>query len=269
MTHDTHGPGFEIDTSKPHPARMYDYYLGGKDNYPVDAEAAERVLQGLPHGRGPALANRAFMHRAVRFLAEEGGVRQFLDIGTGIPTSPNLHEVAQSTDPAARVVYVDNDPIVLAHAQALLRSAPEGSTDYVQADARDPDAILEAAARTLDLSRPVGLSLIALLHFLPDDHAYDSVTRLLAALAPGSYLVLSHTTADFDPESTARALQVYRDRGVFLTVRSHAEISRFFTGLELIDPGLVPGVQWRPAPSPTPPTTGPTDLFYAGVARKP
>ncbi|MFK0119179.1 SAM-dependent methyltransferase [Streptomyces sp. NPDC090994] len=269
MTDDTQGPGLKIDTSKPHPARMYDYYLGGKDNYPVDAEAAERVLQGLPHGRGPALANRAFMHRAVRFLAAEAGVRQFLDIGTGIPTSPNLHEVAQRTDPAARVVYVDNDPIVLAHAQALLRSAPEGSTDYVQADARDPGTIIEAAARTLDLSRPVGLSLIALLHFLPDDHAYDTVGRLLAALAPGSYLVLSHTTADFDPDSTARALQVYRDRGVFLTVRSHAEISRFFTGLELVDPGLVPGVQWRPDPSPTPPGTGPTDLFYAGVARKP
>src|SRR3954451_7993876 len=131
MTHESHGPGFRIDTSKPHPARMYDYYLGGKDNYPVDAEAAERVLQVLPHGRGPALANRAFMHRAVRFLAEEAGVRQFLDIGTGIPTRPNLHEVAQSTDRAARVVYVDNDPIVLAHARALLRSTHEGSTDYI------------------------------------------------------------------------------------------------------------------------------------------
>ncbi|MHC3469463.1 SAM-dependent methyltransferase [Streptomyces sp. 7R007] len=269
MTHDTHGPAFEIDTSKPHPARMYDYYLGGKDNYPVDAEAAELVLKGLPHGRGPALANRAFMHRAVRFLAQEAGVRQFLDVGTGIPTSPNLHEVAQSTDPAARVVYVDNDPIVLTHAQALLRSTPEGCTDYVQADARDPDAIVEAAARTLDLSRPVGLSLIALLHFLPDDDAYDSVSGLLRALAPGSHLVLSHTTADFDPDSTARALQVYRDHGVFLTVRSHAEISRFFTGLEMIEPGLVPGVQWRPDPAATPTTTGPTDLFYAGVARKP
>jgi O-methyltransferase involved in polyketide biosynthesis len=209
------------------------------------------------------------MHRAVRFLAEEAGVRQFLDIGTGIPTRPNLHEVAQSTDRAARVVYVDNDPIVLAHARALLRSTHEGSTDYIQADARDPDAIIAAAARTLDLSQPVGLSLIALLHFLPDDHAYDSVSRLVAALAPGSHLVLSHTTADFDPDSTAQALQVYRDRGIFLTVRNHAEISRFFTGLELIEPGLVPGARWRPVPSPTLPTTGPTDLFYAGIARKP
>ncbi|MFH8533866.1 SAM-dependent methyltransferase [Streptomyces tendae] len=250
---------------------MYDYYLGGKDNYPVDAEAAELVLRGIPHGRGPALANRAFMHRAVRFLVQEAGVRQFLDIGTGIPTQPNLHEIAQSTDPAARVVYVDNDPIVLAHARALLHSTPEGSTDYVQADARDPDSIIEVAARTLDLSQPVGLSLVALLHFLPDDHAYDSVRRLVAALAPGSYLVLSHTTADFDPHSTAHALKVYRDGGVFLTVRSHAEINWFFTGLELTAPGLVPGGKWRPGPSPdpVPPTAGPTDLFYAGVARKP
>ncbi|MCZ9345157.1 SAM-dependent methyltransferase, partial [Streptomyces sp. TRM76130] len=163
-------------------------------------------------------------------------------------------------DPAARVVYVDNDPIVLAHAQALLRSTFEGSTDYVQADAREPGAIIEAAARTLDLSRPVGLSLIALLHFLPDDDAHDTVDRLLAALAPGSYLVLSHATADFDPDNTARVLRVYRDRGVFLTVRSHAETSRFFTGLELVDPGLVPGVQWRPDPSSAPPGAGPTDL---------
>ncbi|MFF7976929.1 SAM-dependent methyltransferase [Streptomyces sp. NPDC007905] len=257
----------EIDTTRPHPARVYDWFLGGKDNYPVDEELGRSITAidaGAPRA---ALANRAFMRRATRALAEETGIRQFLDIGTGIPTEPNLHQIAQSVGPDARVVYVDNDPIVLAHANALLRGTPEGVTEYVQADARDPRAILEQAARVLDFDRPVALSLIALLHFVADDEgAHDLVATLVEALAPGSCLVLSTMTADLEPENVHRGIAAYAAGGVTLVARSHAEVGTFFEGLDLLEPGIVSVAHWRPEEAPD--TEGPVSL-YGAVGRKP
>ncbi|MEV6832939.1 SAM-dependent methyltransferase [Streptomyces sp. NPDC051133] len=234
-----------IDTSRPHPARVYDWFLGGKDNYPVD-ERLGRTITAIDRGAARnARANRAFMQRATRTLVEDG-IRQFLDIGTGIPTEPNLHRIAQSVAPDARVVYVDNDPIVLAHAGALLRGTPEGVTEYVQADARDPHTILERAGRVLDLGRPVALSLIALLHFVADeDGAHDVVRTLVGALAPGSCLVLSMMTADFEPENVRKGIAAYAAGGVTLVARSRDEVAAFFTGLDLLEPGVVPVSEWR------------------------
>ncbi|WP_333778102.1 SAM-dependent methyltransferase [Streptomyces sp. IBSBF 3136] len=256
----------EIDTTRPHPARVYDWFLGGKDNYPVDEELGRRIAAidgGAPRA---ALANRAFMRRATRALAAQG-VRQFLDIGTGIPTEPNLHQIAQSVTPDARVVYVDNDPIVLAHASALLRGTPEGVTEYVQADARDPRAILDRAAGVLDLDRPVALSLIALLHFVADqDGAHDLVATLVDALAPGSCLVLSTMTADFEPENVRRGIAAYAAGGVTLVARSHGEVGAFFEGLDLLEPGIVSVAHWRPEEDPDP--TEPVSL-YGAVGVKP
>ncbi|MFE9448163.1 SAM-dependent methyltransferase [Streptomyces sp. NPDC006739] len=236
-----------IDTTRPHPARVYDWFLGGKDNYPVDEELGRRITAIEAGAPRAARANRAFMRRATRLLARERGIRQFLDIGTGIPTEPNLHQVAQSAAPDARVVYVDNDPIVLAHAHALLRGTAEGVTEYVQADAREPRAILEQAARVLDFGRPVALSLIALLHFVADeDGARDLVDTLTDALVPGSCVVMSMMTADLEPENVHRGIAAYAAGGVTLVARSHGEVSRFFTGLELLDPGIVSVADWRP-----------------------
>ncbi|MGW7198840.1 SAM-dependent methyltransferase [Streptomyces chryseus] len=259
----------EIDTSKPHPARMYDWFLGGKDNYPVDEEMARQLLTLDSRGRDMARVNRAFMHRATRWLAENG-VRQFLDIGTGIPTEPNLHQVAQRTAPDARVVYCDNDPIVLAHAEALLRSTPEGATEYIQADAREPDLILERAGKTLDFSQPVALSLVALLHFVGDeDGAHALVNRLMDRLAPGSYLVLSHVTGDFDPEGAAKASALYSAKGLTLRPRSRAEFTAFFNGFELVEPGVSLAAEWRPELGEVVPVAGDDPIpGYTGVARK-
>ncbi|MGW2741479.1 SAM-dependent methyltransferase [Streptomyces sp. NPDC001450] len=251
----------EIDTTRPHPARVYDWFLGGKDNYPVD-EQLGRQIAAIDGGGAPraALANRGFMRRTTRALAQETGIRQFLDIGTGIPTEPNLHQIAQSVAPDARVVYVDNDPIVLAHANALLRGTPEGVTEYVQADARDPRAILEQAARVLDFDRPVALSLIALLHFVADeDGAHELVATLVDALAPGSCLVLSTMTADFEPENVRRGIAAYAAGGVTLVARSQAEVGTFFEGLELLEPGIVSVADWRPESEPD----GPISLYGA------
>ncbi|MFE9021242.1 SAM-dependent methyltransferase [Streptomyces sp. NPDC007808] len=237
-----------IDTSRPHPARVYDWFLGGKDNYPVDEELGRQIAAMQGDAPRHARANRGFMRRATRAVVEETGIRQFLDIGSGIPTEPNLHQVAQSVVPDARVVYVDNDPIVLAHAAALLRGTPEGMTEYVQADAREPERILEQAAAVLDLDRPVALSLIALLHFIADDDgAHELVDTLVGALAPGSCLLLSALTADFDPENVNRGIAAYTASGVTLVARSHAETGRFFEGLELMEPGIVSLSHWRPA----------------------
>ncbi|MET9734077.1 SAM-dependent methyltransferase [Streptomyces sp. NPDC006458] len=236
----------QIDTTRPHPARVYDWYLGGKDNYPVDEELGRQIAaidDGAPRA---ARANRWFMQRTTRHLARETGIRQFLDIGTGIPTEPNLHQIAQRIAPGTRVVYVDNDPIVLAHASALLRSTPEGATEYVQADARDPRSILERAGRVLDFDRPVAVSLIALLHFIADeDGAHDLVSTLVDALAPGSCLVLSAMTADFEPENVRRGIDLYTAQGVTLVARSQAELGTFFAGLDLMDPGIVSVADWR------------------------
>ncbi|MFD7712538.1 SAM-dependent methyltransferase [Streptomyces sp. NPDC059786] len=261
-----------IDTSRPHPARMYDWFLGGKDNYPVD-EAMGRQLMALePNIPVITRINRAFMQRATRWAAAQG-VRQFLDIGTGIPTEPNLHQVAQRVAPETRVVYCDHDPIVLTHAEALLRGTPEGAIDYVQADARDTELILERAGKILDFGRPVALSMIALLHFLSDeDGAQAVVDRLKAALAPGSYVVLSHITSDFhSAEVTREADSKYKASGLTLAPRSRAAFTRFFEGLDLVEPGVVLAEQWHPELGEAVP--GQEDGFaspmYAAVARVP
>ncbi|MFF3749168.1 SAM-dependent methyltransferase [Streptomyces sp. NPDC002018] len=259
-----------IDTSKPHPARVYDWFLGGKDNYPVDEEMAKQLLALDARGPDMARVNRAFMHRATRWLAGPAGVRQFLDIGTGIPTEPNLHQIAQEVAPDSRVVYTDNDPIVLRHAEALLRSTPGGVTEYVQADVREPEAIVEAAGKILDLDRPVALSLVALLHFIPDeDGAYELVRRLLDPLPSGSYLVLSHATGDFDRENADQARELYQRRALTLALRSRERFAAFFEGLDLVEPGVSLATDWRPELGEVVPVPGSDPLpGYAGVARK-
>ncbi|MBQ1087677.1 SAM-dependent methyltransferase [Streptomyces sp. B93] len=260
----------EIDTSKPHPARMYDWYLGGKDNYPVDEEMGRQMLALDPRVPVMARVNRAFMHRATRWLAGQG-VRQFLDIGTGIPTEPNLHQVAQQVAPDARVVYCDNDPIVLAHAAALLRSTPQGMTEYLQADVRDPAAIIDGAKKVLDLDRPVALSLIALLHFVSDaDGAHELVNRLLAELPSGSYLMMTHATGDFTPEESAAATEKLKAAGITLALRSRTEFAHFFDGLELVDPGVVVVPDWHPElGEPVPGQDDGVIPGYGAVGRKP
>ncbi|GGW89542.1 hypothetical protein GCM10010297_08820 [Streptomyces malachitofuscus] len=263
-------PPVEIDTSRPHPARMYDWYLGGKDNYPVDEEMGRQMLALEPRTPVMARVNRAFMHRATRWLAGQG-TRQFLDIGTGIPTEPNLHQVAQEIVPDARVVYCDNDPIVLAHAGALLRGTDEGVTEYLQADVRDPDVILEGARRILDFDEPIALSLIALLHFIPDeDGAHELVGRLLAELPSGSHLVVTHATADFTPELSKAAVEKFRAAGVTLALRSREEFTRLFDGLDLVDPGVRVPHEWHPElGEPVPGQDDGVIPGYGAVARKP
>ena len=240
-----------IDTSRPHPARVYDVFLGGKDNYPVDREAAATSLAANPRGYLDIRHNRAFLRRAVAQLAREEGVRQFLDIGTGLPTRENVHQVAQRVAPESRVVYVDNDPSVLAHARALLVSTPQGATDYLDADLRDPARILREAARTLDFGQPVGLVLAAILHFVEDDEAYGIVRELIRALPPGSHLVLSHLTADLNPERIGTVARIMRERGVTFVLRPRDAVRRFLdeSGMEPAEPGLVPVHRWRPDPA--------------------
>jgi hypothetical protein len=265
-------PDVDLRTDRPHPARVYDYLLGGKDNFPADREAAEQGMKANPNSRIPPRENRAFLRRAVRYLAEEAGIRQFLDIGTGIPTAPNVHQVAQAVAPASRVVYVDNDPIVLAHARALLTSSPEGETAYIDADLRDVDRILGSPRlrQVLDLAEPVGLLLIAIMHFVPDgDDPHGIAGQLLAALPAGSYLALSHLTGDFDPEAWEGVAAVYRRSGVIMRVRSLPEIERFFDGLELVSPGVVSLPRWRPDAGGGPAPTDAQVSVYGGVARKP
>ncbi|WP_320776359.1 SAM-dependent methyltransferase [Streptomyces sp. CRN 30] len=261
-----------IDTGRPHPARMYDWFLGGKDNYPVD-EAMGRQLMALePNIPVITRINRAFMQRATHWAATRG-IRQFLDIGTGIPTEPNLHQVAQRVAPEARVVYCDHDPIVLAHAEALLRGTPEGALDYVQADARDTGLILERAGKVLDFDRPVALSMIALLHFLSDeDGAGAVVDRLKEVLAPGSCVVLSHISSDFHSQEIAReADDRYRASGLTLAPRGRAAFTRFFEGLDLVEPGVVLAEDWHPelGEPVEAPGGGFVSAMYAAVARKP
>ncbi|MGW1228656.1 SAM-dependent methyltransferase [Streptomyces sp. NPDC001478] len=256
-----------IDTTKAHPARVYDVFLGGKDNYPADREAAAMALRANPRGYLTVRHNRDFMRRAVT-LATEAGVRQFLDIGTGLPTQANVHQIAQGIAPDARVVYVDNDPVVLVHAQALLTSGPEGRTDYIEADLRDPDTILEAARRTLDLDRPVALVLAAVLHFIEDEVAYPVVERLLGALAPGSYLILSNVSSDLNPEQVGQVTKAFKERGFAMVRRSHAQVVRFVTdnGLEMLEPGVVPVHRWRPeAVVDLPEAADPDPEFVAGL----
>jgi hypothetical protein len=256
-----------FDTSVAHVARIYDYWLGGKDNYAVDRAAGDAALQAYPDLIHSVRSNRAFMTRAVRYLAE-AGIRQFLDIGTGIPTAPNTHEIAQAVSPRCRVVYVDNDPIVLAHARALLTGAADGATDYLDADLRDTGAILDRAAQTLDFSQPVAVMLMAILHLIPDtDDPYGIVAQLTSAGPAGSYLALSQIASDIDADEVAQARdQVGRYMPVKQTYRTHAEVMRFFGGLELVEPGLVRVTQWRPDTAAA--ASSPTALWGA-VARKP
>lgn len=262
------GAGGVIDTTVPHSARIWNYWLGGKDNFPVDQEAGDHYVKTFPGIVDIARLARQFLARAVRHLVEEEGVRQFLDIGTGLPTVDNTHEVAQRAAPDSKIVYVDNDPLVLAHAHALLTSTPEGATAYLDADLRDPDAILRGAARVLDFERPVALMLMEILGHIPDDaEARDIVGRLLAGLPSGSFLVIADGT-DVIPEAMDTAQSDYDEGGsVPYELRGPDRILRFFDGVELLAPGLVPCPQWRPElPALTPPA--PVQPL-GGIGRKP
>jgi hypothetical protein len=262
----------EIDTSRPHSARMYDYFIGGKNHFAADRETAAQVLRKSPYVRIAARENRAFLGRAVRYLTAEAGVRQFLDIGTGLPTTNNVHEVAQAVVPSSRIVYVDNDPLVLAHARALLTSSPEGRTAYIHADLRDPSSILSSPVvrDVLDFSQPIALMLVAILHFFPDNYAPAAVlATLIDALPPGSYVAASHLTTDHDPATAGAGQRVMQEAGIPMQKRESDEFaSLVFSGLELVPPGVVLVSEWRPegaGPRPLPSEVN----CYGGVARKP
>ncbi|HEY8547921.1 MAG TPA: SAM-dependent methyltransferase [Acidimicrobiales bacterium] len=272
-------PDGTIDINTAHTSRIYDYLLGGTNHFAVDREVAQHAFATWPGGvdgaRADARANRAFLGRVVSHLAGEAGIRQFLDIGTGIPNEDNVHAVAQQTVSSCRIVYVDNDPIVLAHSHAMLRSHPRGATAYVHADLREPDVILKKAATTLDLLQPIGLVLIGLLHVIPDeDDPYGCVSQLVDAVAPGSYLAISHVTNEVEPDGMSK-VEERLDRTMRASnppaFRSQAELARFFEGLELIEPGIVPVNSWRPDDGLPPPSQHPARRcpVYGGVARKP
>jgi SAM-dependent methyltransferase len=262
----------EIDVTRPQSARMYDYYLGGKDHFAIDRETAEIARRSWPAVRVAVRENRTFLARTVNYLAGQAGIRQFLDIGTGLPSANNVHEVAQRIAPDSRVLYTDNDPLVLAHARALLRSSPAGRTAYIQADLREPEKILAhpMLGETLDLSQPVALMLVAILHFITDEEdPAGIVATLLSALAPGSYLVASHVTPEHDPAGVNGLVRAYRKGGVSTQVRTVAEFEHMvLPGLELVDPGMVLVSEWRPdsdGPLPRPEEVN----WYGVVARKP
>ncbi|HEY5988622.1 MAG TPA: SAM-dependent methyltransferase [Streptosporangiaceae bacterium] len=259
----TAGEPVPFDTSVANHARVYNYLLGGKDNYEADRAAGDAAIQAYPATVYAARANRAFLARVVSFLAKDEGIRQFLDIGTGIPTANNTHEVAQSVAPESRIVYVDNDPVVLAHARALLTSSPEGATAYLDADLRDPEKILEHAAGALDFSQPIAIMLIALLHVIGDeDNPHESVARLVGAVPSGSYLALSHVASDIEPEKVADAMgRLGRLGNRPGRARSHAEVARFFGEMDLVEPGLVEVPQWRARPERS-------VAMWGGVGRK-
>jgi hypothetical protein len=261
-----------LDTSVPHPARRYNYWLGGKDNFAADRESGDQIAQFAPSVRVAAIENRKFQRRVVRFLAREAGIRQFLDIGTGIPGPENTHEVAQAVDPRARVVYVDNDPVVLSHARALLTSAPGGATAYIDADVREPEKVLSHPdlLSTLDLSQPVGLLLIALVHFLTDaDDAYGKVATLVRALPPGSYLAMTSATQDFmTPAEVEEAdAAVASGRHGSFRFRTRAEFARFFDGHELVPPGIETIAYWRSDEEPEPRPAPKDAAAWAALAR--
>jgi hypothetical protein len=269
VTQDQPGQPPQIDTSVASIARIYDYWLGGKDNFKADREAAELMIQQYPDIVTGVRKNRAFLGRAVHYLAAEAGIRQFLDIGTGLPSSNNTHEVAQRAAPDARIVYVDNDPIVLSHAQALLTSTPEGACAYIDADIRDTGKILKDAANVLDFSRPVAICLIMVLQFVPDEDDPVSIVRALVdAIPSGSYLTVAHPASDVD-QHVGPALRQLSTRmgGTRAVPRSHQEVSRFFDGLEMVEPGLVQLHRWRPGTGLD--DTGRDLAAYGAVARKP
>ncbi|MER5434921.1 SAM-dependent methyltransferase [Streptomyces sp. NPDC002588] len=261
-------PALKIDTSKPHPARMYDYFLGGKDNYEVDQEAAENFIKVAPEVRAAVRANRRFLQRAVRYVVEEAGIRQILDIGTGLPTEPNVHQIARAVAPETRIAYVDNDPIVSAHSQSLLDD-DDAHTSVVLADLRDPRAILDhpEVRRVIDFDQPVALMLVAILHFVTEEEDPDAiVATLLDGLPTGSYLILSHATVDIFDDGRADAVKIYNSATASMNPRGQARVLEFFRGLTLVDPGLVLIPEWRPDEPVDP--AGPPVGFYGGVARK-
>jgi len=262
----------EIDSTVPHPARRYNYWLGGKDNYAADRASGDQLEAMFPKVRLGALANRALLRRATRFLAAEAGIRQFLDIGTGLPTADNTHEVAQGVAPESRIVYVDNDPMVMVHARALLTSSPQGRTAYIEADLNNPAAILadRATRATLDFDQPIALMLIAVLHFVPGHGAAAPIVReLLAALPAGSYLVATHATSDFGtPEQQALYQQLIDEGKTDVWTRGRDEFADLFAGLELVPPGIVPASEWRPEPGATIPERSDINVWTA-VGRKP
>jgi S-adenosyl methyltransferase len=264
----THGESPPFDTSVAHVARVYNYWLGGKDYFAADRAAGEQAIKAFPNIVLSARANRAFLARAVRFLAGEAGIRQFLDIGTGIPSANNTHEVAQAVAPESRIVYVDNDPIVLTHARALLTSNPAGATDYIDADLREPEQILAGAAQMLDYDRPVAIMLMAILqHLHEEDDPYQVVATLMGAMPPGSYLALSHPAKDIDAEAMAKMAQsLNKMMAEKVTFRDRPAVARFFDGLELVEPGMVQASKWRPANEDE--AASPAAL-WAGVARRP
>jgi S-adenosyl methyltransferase len=254
-----------FDPSVPHPARVYNVWLGGKDAYGADRAAAAEVARCRPQVVAGARANRAFLAHAVRYLAGPCGIRQFADIGPGLPAPDCTHTVAQAIAPESKIVYVDNDPLVLVHARALLTSLPQGECDYVQADLRDPETILKDAARTLDLSRPAAVLLVAVAHFLTDaDDPAGIVAALAAPLAPGSFIVISHLTSDFAPDEVTAGVAAYNALvPAGITARTHAEVTALFGGLALIPPGVVPVSEWRPDHAPL---HGVSADMYAGLA---
>lgn len=261
----------DLRTDQAHGARIYDYILGGKDNYAADRAVGDASMAAWPALRTHMRANRTFMHRVGRFLAAERGITQFLDIGTGIPTEPNLHQIVQEVRPDSHIVYTDNDPIVLAHARALMAGTPEGRIAYIHADMRDVDALLESPQlrQVLDLSQPIGLLIIAVVHFIEDDdEAYQVVKRVVEAMPSGSFLAASIATDDLDPVPLAQVQQQYRAAGETLQFRSSDRALRFFDGLELEEPGLVQLHKWRPEPDAG--EIADTDVaMYGAVARKP
>jgi hypothetical protein len=257
-----------IDTSIPHPARVYDYFLGGKDNFEADRIAAEAAIKAFPRTAESARAARAFLRRIVRFLADEMGIRQFLDIGTGLPSGENVHQVAQSVAPDARIVYVDNDPIVLSHAQALLTGGSAGVVAYLDADLRDPENILREAGKSLDFGQPLAVLLLGILHNVGDgDDPYGIVRKLIEVMPGGSYLAICHLTADIYPELAefARALNE-RQLDAPLVLRDRARVTAFFDGLELVEPGVVQLSKWRPRSEIE---SAAAAALWGGIARKP
>jgi hypothetical protein len=262
----------EIDPTRPHPARRYDYWLGGKDNYAADRESAREVEKGFPTVRTSAQENRAFLGRVVTRLADQEGMRQFLDIGAGLPAANNVHEVAQAVDPQSRIVYVDNDPIVLAHARVLLRGSRQGATAYIDADIRKPSAILSAPdlLATLDMQQPVVLTLLAIMHFIRDEEGpYEIVAQLRDALAPGSFVVITHATHDYlSPEQVQQSARSNQRSGVQFHARSAERFARFFDGLELMAPGITSVVNWG-LPMSRPDSVVRSASMLCGVARVP
>jgi len=261
--------GTGIDTTVSHSARIWDYWLKGKDNYAVDREVGDRIEEMLPDIVRQAREDRLFLGRVVRYLAGEAGIRQFLDIGTGLPTADNTHQVAQRVAPESKIVYVDNDPLVLAHARALLTSTPEGTTDYIHADMHDPGNILAGAGRTLDFGQPVAITMLGVLwHVMDNDEAYAIVGHLMEVMPSGSYLALNHPTLEVTGEKMATAIQYWNEYGTPPgTHRTPAELARFFDGMDLVEPGVVSITRWRPEATPS---GEPEEIDqFGGLGRKP